>query len=330
MGNSTSESDEKTNYLSYLIKQFLTSNLTKNYAISNDRKLKMKPLYNNFDEGCYIWDESSSKKYILRKIKVYSEIDKSRLFNQLKKIELLTSDKFFTLKSYLIKTIDNRRYLFVLFEDEEYLMEKGTNNSIDSDIYHQKINDLSENGKWTVFINLLLSLKILEKNKIIIENLIPDNIYYYEQKSPSEKILFKLIGYKDILDNTQKYKTIIKENYFCPYFPPEKIYNKSSSKSNIWSLGCIFYELFFNKTLFKTKSEIINIKYDLGNNCNKDFKTFLQKLICDEKYRLTLDGVLHDKFVINKLKEMNYFYELIKENLTELDFKGPKSELEGN
>ena len=206
-----------------------------------------------------------------------------------------------------------------------------------------KKNDLTYNEKLMIFINILFSMKILEINKIQLGNLMPENIFYFKQENSSQKLDVKLFGYKEINDNINS-----ENNNFYDYFAPEKLEDKS--KSNIWSLGCILYELLFNDKLFPNKNDILNLKYEFdykelekkfqnvsevikigeksneeGKNKNEEYDenliNFFKKVICHVKKRLTLDEVLHEKFVINILKENNYFYELLKDIDIEIGLK---------
>lgn len=332
---------DKRHYLLYLIEQIKKSNLSKvdsteKEFLSIDHNLIIKILYYKLDDGFIIKDKSKSKYFILRKIRT-SLSEMSKIINTLEKIELLTSDKFFNFYHYLIQDDqdNNGKLIYILFEGGNSPMKQ----------LDMKKNDLTYNEKLMIFINILFSMKILEINKIQLGNLIPENIYYSRQENNSKKLDVKLLGYKDIIDNIY-----LENNNFYNYFAPEKLEDKSNPKSNIWSLGCILYELLFNDKLFPNKSDIFNLKYEFcykelekkfqnisvgikigekkseeGKNKNEEYDenliNFFSKVICHVKKRLTLDEVLHEKFVINILKENNYFYELIKDNLIEIGFK---------
>ena len=330
---------EKKYYLLYLIDQIKKSNLPKldslkKEFLSIDHNLIIKILYYKFDDGFIIKDKSKSKYFILRKIRT-SGSELSKIINTFEKLELLTSEKFFKFYHYLIEDDQdyNGKLIYILFE--------GGNNPMKQ--LNMKKNDLTYNEKLMIFINILFSMKILEINKIQLGNLIPENIYYFKQENSSQKLDVKLFGYKDINDNIYSEK-----NNFYNYFAPEQLEDKS--KSNIWSLGCILYELLLNDKLFPNKNDILNLKYEFdlelekkfqnisevikigeksneeGKNKNEEYDenliNFFKKVICHVKKRLTLDEVLHEKFVINILKENNYFYELIKDNFIEIGFKG--------
>ena len=63
------------------------------------------------------------------------------------------------------------------------------------------------------------------------------------------------------------------------------------------------------------------MKYKLDKNLNKELGIILSKLLCSESERLTLDELLHESIIIDKMIEMSYFYRFAKNNLMELGFE---------
>lgn len=320
MGTVTS----KENYLLYLIDQIKRTNLLKEdfmkkEFLSLDNNLIIKKLYYASDDGFIIKDRTKSKYFILTKIRT-SRFELSTITNTLEKLELLNSDKFFNVYHFLIRNAhdNNGKLIYILFE--------GGNNPMEQ--LDMKKNDLTYKEKLLFFINILFNMKILEINKIQLGNLEPENIFYSNQRiTNSKKIDFKLFGYKDIINNIYSEKN---------YFAPQILENKTNTKSNILSLCCILYELLFNDKLFPNKNDILNLSNifiikefkNFSQNISKSVNiaqiydenllNFFSKIISPLNKKLTLDEVLREKFVINILKENNYFYELIEENLIEI------------
>ena len=320
MGTVTS----KENYLLYLIDQIKRTNLLKEdfmkkEFLSLDNNLIIKKLYYASDDGFIIKDRTKSKYFILTKIRT-SRFELSKITNTLEKLELLNSDKFFNVYHFLIRNAhdNNGKLIYILFE--------GGNNPMKQ--LDMKKNDLTYKEKLLFFINILFNMKILEINKIQLGNLEPENIFYSNQRiTNSKKIDFKLFGYKDIINNIYSEKN---------YFAPQILENKTNTKSNILSLCCILYELLFNDKLFPNKNDILNLSNifiikelkNISQNISKSVNiaqiydenllNFFNKIISPLNKKLILDEVLHEKFVINILKENNYFYELIEENLIEI------------
>ncbi len=117
-----------------------------------------------------------------------------------------------------------------------------------------------------------------------MENIYSINIRYNENN-------IKIGGINNILD-----------------FSDEKKEDENiNDKTNIFSLGCILYELIFKKP-FK------NLVFDFSEKCEEDFKKILSKLLCNEKNRIKLDEILYEPILKNKIIEVNLFDEIIKKN----------------
>ncbi len=105
------------------------------------------------------------------------------------------------------------------------------------------------------------------------------------------KIILKIGGINNILD-----------------FSDEKKEDENiNDKTNIFSLGCILYELIFKKPFN-------NLYFDFSENCEEDFKKILSKLLCNEKNRIKLNEILYEPIIKNKIIEINLFDEIIIKN----------------
>ena len=128
------------------------------------------------------------------------------------------------------------------------------------------------------------------------------------------------------LDTTKKRK---EKSSILSYIPPENIEEehspkdiikeeRGSEKSNVWSLGCILYELAFKKPAFWNVnnkiiiSNITGLNYNLPDDCEKDLKTIIPKLICEESKRLTIKDIFLEGTIKNKIIEINLFPEIVK------------------
>jgi len=183
-------------------------------------------------------------------------------------------------------------------------------------IIHES-NFLNSRNAWKIFIQITLGLNSLILKNILPIDLTPQNIYIDNGNN------IKLGGINMILDISKDY---IEESLLIPYHSPEIIKEeKNDEKSFIWSMGCILYELAFKKPAFwglyirNIKDKILQINYDLPDDCEEELSLILQKLICEKKKRLTIKELLFEEAFKKKIIEVNLFSEIVKDN--EEDFK---------
>ena len=138
---------------------------------------------------------------------------------------------------------------------------------------------------WKIFIQLILGLQSLHSNNIFVKYFSLKNIF---------------------LDNENNIK-IGGINYFLDFSNENKEDENINDKSNIFSLGCILYELIFKKP-YK------NFNFDFSENCEENFKKILPKLLCNEKNRIKLNEILYEPIIKNKIIEINLFDEIIIKN----------------
>lgn len=166
---------------------------------------------------------------------------------------------------------------------------------------------------------LLSGLNSLHKNRIIHFDLKPENILFDPEKKIVKITDFTLSQF--ITYDLDKKNFGIPSAY--PYTPIEGLMEtkKYSFSYDIWSLGCILFELVCKMIPFKgndLKSTIINIMSILG--LNKDLMTNIDNL--DDIYNHIYLTQLEKKTIINYIKsnkKINFgddnFYDLISRML---------------
>ena len=246
----------------------------------------------------YDLDKSGTKKnYMLRKIEVKSEKEKDKISEEVKKINLIDSKFLIKINDFFIENQNQKEICCIITDYYEY-------GNLEN-IINQK-NSLNYRIIWRIFIQIALGLKALHKNNIILKNLCPRNIFIDNER------IIKIGGYGLILDFIdQEYI-----NSLSLYTSPELLNGQDySKKSDIWSLGCILYELYFKKRPFQFLDNILKANYEMADNCDNDLKYFLTKLLCQENKRILINQLLTDMKFKKKLLEFNLFDEIVEENL---------------
>lgn len=237
----------------------------------------------------YDLDKSGTKKnYMLRKIEVKSEKEKDKISEEVKKINLIDSKFLIKINDFFIENQNQKEICCIITDYYEY-------GNLEN-IINQK-NSLNYRIIWRIFIQIALGLKALHKNNIILKNLCPRNIFIDNERN------IKIGGYGLILDFIdQEYI-----NSLSLYTSPELLNGQDySKKSDIWSLGCILYELYFKKRPFQFLDNILKANYEMADNCDNDLKYFLTKLLCQENKRILINQLLTDMKFKKKIARIQF------------------------
>ena len=98
-------------------------------------------------------------------------------------------------------------------------------------------------------MDICLAIKVLQKNKLIHRDLKPENLFIDD----NHKIKIGDFGVSKKLETNRKYAYTSVGTSF--YMAPEIIKGEAyNNKVDIWSFGCIIYELFTLKVCFKSNS----------------------------------------------------------------------------
>lgn len=111
-----------------------------------------------------------------------------------------------------------------------------------------KTHYIPEDKIWKMFIEICLGLNELHTRNILHRDLKTMNIFL----TADERIKLGDLGVAKVLDNTEFARTFVGAPYYLsPEICAEKPYN---TKSDIWSLGCILYELMTFTLPFTSKN----------------------------------------------------------------------------
>lgn len=153
------------------------------------------------------------------------------------------------------------------------------------------------------FKQLIFGLKYLHSNIIVHNDLKPSNIFIKNNQIK--------IGRFDVF---RKYSNNCTELYKSPEWVDEE---PCYFKSDVWSLGVVFYEMVTKKLPFQNKSEI---KEKCMPELPKDYIEYhnlLEKMVVKENSKrfniFQVDEYFHEKIGSGNKKTNDYFQQLIKE-----------------
>ena len=248
------------------------------------------------------------------------------------------------LQDLLTKEIPNVTKLLDIEESNSYFyfvlnMAKST---LDKEIKKREFDPHSDREAIYIITQVIRGLKFFYKKGIVYKHLSPRNIVKmnsnFELIIPST--IFPELKELNKADNQQ-------DDYF--YYSPEQLRGeKLNNKSDIWSLGCIFYALLFGKPPWsyncpkkylkhRNQAMIQKIKHFVlsdyiqstglifpNTEINKWIKDVLTRMLCPNVYnRISLQELVEHNF-------LKYFAILCKQNITGNKFSTLRSEIPQN
>jgi dual specificity tyrosine-phosphorylation-regulated kinase 2/3/4 len=212
----------------------------------------------------------------------YNKFNAIKIFNNLSYVTLEKLDKLFDKEIEILSILMNRPItkgipyeLFTLFKNSGTFRN---HNYIIFKLYGQnlyygrgKIEDSSINDKLIIIKDIFYALEFFscESPKIIHGDIKPENILF--RNDVDFNVVIGDFGLSKILNGEYNYSNKLIQTRW--YRSPEIIYNiPFNEKIDIWSVGCIIYEIISNNTLFKSKcddDQLIFIHYILGSPFRK-------------------------------------------------------------
>ena len=199
---------------------------------------------NEFIRFFKIQNKEDGKFYYLKQIelKEESKFEIEKIINEIKVLSTINSENVF---KYIKSFIKNNCFNIVMEYYEELNLRKLINK------YKNEKGLIKQKNIFNLIKYICLGIKAIHDKRIIHGNLNPDNIYITKDKKIKigNFALFKqLYNYNDYIQlNTNIYN----------YFAPEIIKGENiTNKVDIWSLGCILYELCSLDFCFKSDNII--------------------------------------------------------------------------
>ena len=258
-------------------------------------------------EGSYasiykVQKDNSNEIYVLKQIPITEEdLNDTQNLNDIKNESLILSKIH---SPYILKFYDSFFYKNCLNIITEYCSAGDLSDYLSMYISHKK--KMSEKLIWKLFIQICLGLYYLHSHKILHRDIKTKNIFLNDDFS----IKIGDLGIAKILENTSSYAyTFIGTPYYLsPELCKDLPYN---DKSDVWSLGCVLYEMttlkhpFEGKTKVEIYEKIINSNYE---GIDKYYSLELRRiidllLIKDEKKRPKISDILTLSIIKEKAKE---------------------------
>ena len=176
----------------------------------------------------------------------------------------------------------------------EYCKGDNLRNFIDK--YMNNNSLIEENVLYKIIKQICLGIKEIHEKKIVHRDLKPENIFIDEEMN----IKIGDFGISKKLNSYKTYALTIKKTGTDYYISPEILYKGIyNEKSDIWSLGCIIYELF-------------NLSFYLKDKLFDDIKKIDPKMY-NYKWQELIDSLLLSDY--NKRFDINQIITFLEDNL---------------
>ena len=279
---------------------------------------------NNFElisklgEGSYstvykVRRKADLKMYALKKVKLknLSEKEKQNALNEIRILASIKSEHIITYKEAFIEEKEKILCLVTEFANKGDLFQKIT-------YFKQMQKSFEEKDIWNIFIQILQGLKCLHDHNILHRDLKSANIFLFNNNLAKIGDLNVSKVTKNGIGHTQT---------GTPYYASPEVWNDESytNKSDIWSLGCVLYEMICLTPPFKAESmdglyhKIIKGKYNkIPEKYSKELNEILKLLFnVNPKERPSCDELLKNSIIKNKIEffeENNKFNDDINNN----------------
>ena len=265
-------------------------------------------IINKIGEGAYstvytVKRIEDGKIYALKKVKIkkLTTKEKSNALNEVRILASINSPYVISYKESFIDETDQTLNIIMEYADDGDLYQKIK-------LYIKNKTFFKEHDIWRIFIQITKGLHDLHEYNILHRDLKSANVFLFKNGMAKlgdlnvSKITTRGLGY------TQTGTPY----YASPEVWKDKPYNL---KSDIWSLGCVFYELIMLTTPFKAKSmKDLFIKVKKGeyppiyNTFSPKFQIVIDNILrVKPEERPNTEDILNMPEIVDKIEELNIF-----------------------
>ena len=248
--------------------------------------------------------------YALKKVKIQrlSQKEKQNALNEVRILASVNSPFVISYKESFIDETDNTLCIIMEYADEGDLFQKIT-------LYKKLHTTFEENDVWKIFIQITKGLHDLHEYNILHRDLKSANVFLFRDGTAKlgdlnvSKISFRGLGC------TQT---------GTPYYASPEVWkdNPYNLKSDIWSLGCLCYELLMLKTPFRAENmealfrKVMKGKYpEINKKYSNKFDNVISYMLqLKPENRPNTQQILNMPEIKQKIKELN-IYPLSEEQM---------------
>ena len=264
--------------------------------------MKNFEIINKLGDGAYsevfkVKRKIDNKIYALKKVKLKNlkEKEKANSLNEIRILASIKSPFVISYKESFISEEDKILYLVMEYADNGDLYQKIK-------LFKKTKSFFEEIDVWKIFIQITRGLKSLHNLKILHRDFKSANIFLFSDGTAKigDLNVSKIIG--GGLGHTQT---------GTPYYASPEVWNNSSydCKSDIWSLGCILYEILTLNPPFQAETfdglykKVMAGKYNKINSRYSDDMNELLKLLfkVNPKERPNCDEILKHPLIRKRI-----------------------------
>jgi len=257
-------------------------------------------------------DIFTKRKFAVKYLKLSYSIDMKYIYQEVEALRKLTHRNIIKLYSYSL--LNHDRIALIL--------EYGTGGTL-MNLLNQG-GRLDEDKGREIFNQIIKAICYCHNNQIIHRDLKPENILFLDKEHTQVKVIdFGIAGL---------FKGEINKAGSLSYMSPEVLSGvnyESYPYIDIWSLGCVLYEMLIGEKVFKGTSEekkekIINCKYCIPSNVlSIEAEDLISKmLVKSTSKRLLLKDLMNHPWVLNrKIVKILKEERMVKEERKILEIK---------
>ena len=240
--------------------------------------------------------KSDNKYYAIKEIMIKDEM-KDKIENIKKEADILSKFNCKNIVKYYDSCLDKNKFYIVM----EYCNGENLRDFINKNIKNKKL--IEENILYNIIKQICIGIKEIHNKNIIHRDIKPENIFI------NEKMDIKIGDFgisKQFYPNKEYMETLYKTGsifYMAPEILAKGIFNK---RSDMYSFGCIIYELFTLSKYYDDR-DYEEIKQIDSKKYNNKWQEIINSLLeTDDNKRMEIDKVYNiilNEININKLEK---------------------------